>query len=159
MAGTAADAEASLSNTAHLPDLAVYTRNDLPSRKVLLIRDPVEIVLSRTLRKPAFRRYLGRETTDDARYLRENIVQVGRFYRKVEPEGYDLVVRYEDLRADPVPVLAAIARRLDTPADPARLLRAAARRRRDTGPEAAPEALREMARRALADVRRKFGYG
>ena len=45
---------------------------------------------------------------DDARYLRENIAQVGRFYRKVEPEGYDLDMSATRIFcADPVPMLAA----------------------------------------------------
>ena len=44
--------------------------------------------------------------------------------------------------------------------DPARLRQVAGRQRRQgAGPEPAPEALREIARRELADVCRKLAYG
>jgi hypothetical protein len=166
MTGTAADLESPLCNTAHLADIDAYARNDLPSRRVLLVRDPVEIALSRTLRKPGFRRYLGREGADDASYLRENAALVGRFFRDAEPGAYDLVLRYEDLLADPRPALAAAARLVGVAADPARLDRAARRARReeapgpvpDTAPATAPGALREIAERELAAARRKLGY-
>ena len=162
LTGAPADRHASLANSAHLTDLAAYTRNDLGARRVLLVRDPVEIVLSRTLRKPAFRAYTGWAEADDASYLRENIRRVRRFYAGAGREDYDLQVRYEDLRRDPVPVLQAIAAIVGAAPDPARLAAVAAARRL-VAPRAAaarpqPE-LRRIAERELADLRRRLGYG
>ena len=162
LSGTGADGAAPLANSAHLPDLAAHARCEIAPRRVLLVRDPVEVVLSRTLRKPGFRRLLGREDASDARYLSENIRHVRRFHDRAARQGHDLVVRYEDLRRDPVPGLAAIAGLLGLAADPARLAAAAAEARLSRRREAAaalphPE-LRRTAEQALAPLRRRLGY-
>ena len=164
MTGGAGDVENHVCNTAHVADLAPYTKNDIAALRILLIRDPVDVVLSRTLRKPEYRGYLGKDTADDASYLNDNIAIVDRFYRAVRPEDYDLVCRYEDLLADPVPTLVAIGRLLDVAFDPAKLRRTAEAKRRAAAPDAAaeaapPDAFRETSARALADVRGKLGYG
>jgi hypothetical protein len=161
--GAPADARAPLANSAHLTDLAAYTRNDPGARRVLLLRDPVEVVLSRTLRKPAYRRLLGREGMSDLRYLRENLRLVRRFHARAERVRYDLVVRYEDLRRDPLPGLAAIAGLAGLAADPGGLAAAAGAARLSAARAAAasrpnPE-LRRVAERELAGLRRRLGYG
>ncbi len=106
MTGTAADVESYLSNTAHLTDLAVYTATTC-FRKVLLIRDPVEIVLSRTCGSLSSGAISVRG--DRRRELSAGEHRACGRHREVEPENYDLVVRYEDLLVDPVRVLEEIA--------------------------------------------------
>lgn len=163
LTGTPGDRRASLANTAHLPDLAAYTRNDLRARRVLLVRDPVEIVLSRTLRKPQFRAASGWTEADDVRYLRENIRRVRRFLAAAGREDYDLRVRYEDLHRDPVPVLQAIAGLVGATPDPARPAGVAQARRlsaaRATAAARPHPELRRVAERELAELRRRLGYG
>lgn len=164
MTGRTDDAENHVSNTAHLTDPAPYVRQDIASLKILLVRDPVDIVLSRTLRKPEYRAYLGRATADDAAYLEDNIAVVDRFYRAVRPEDYDLVCRYEDMLADPVPILASIARLMGIDIEPMRLRRIAETRRdpregpTDAGRVALLDTFRETATRGLAEVRGKLDY-
>lgn len=162
LTGTPSDGTVPLANSAHLPDLGAYARSEVAPRRVLLVRDPVEIVLSRTLRKPRFRRLLGREDAPDGRYLAENIRHVRRFHDRAAREDYDLVVRYEDLRRDPVPGLAAIAGLLGLAADPDRLAAAAAAarlsHRRETAAARPHPDLRRTAEEALAPLRRRLGY-
>ena len=109
-----------------------------------------------------YRAYLGRAETDDASYLRENIRHVRRFYAAAAREDYDLEVRYEHLRRDPVPVLQAIAALVGGAPDPARLAAVAQSRRISAAREAAaaqphPE-LRRVAERELARLRQRLGY-
>ena len=108
LSGEARDISSHVSNTAHLLDLGPYARNDIASLGILLIRDPVDIVLSRTLRKPEYRAWLGKAEAKDTEYLEDNIQVVSRFFAAVRPESYDLVCRYEDMVEDPVPVLERI---------------------------------------------------
>ena len=168
MTGRKDDISKHVSNTAHLPSIAPYVANDLKSLKILLVRDPLDIVLSRTLRKPEYRSWLGSAGSDDTAYLEDNIRKVDRFFRSALPKDYDMVCRYEDLVANPVPVLDAIGGLLGMDRDPAKLQQIAAETRRETVRGAAgrdpatselePAGLRAAAEHALADLRGEMGY-
>jgi hypothetical protein len=159
-------------NTAHLPDLKPYVENDIGSLKILLVRDPADIAVSRTLRKPEYRAYLGKSSMSDEDYLVENITVVHNFYAAVEPKHFDLLCRYEELVNDPVPALKRIADLLGKKRESGRLREIANLNRSnqvhsDALLEAARKAvgdettqsMAEVARDRLAEVRRKFDYG
>ena len=143
-----------------------------PARTLLLVRDPVDIALSRTFRKPELREQSHADTSDDD-YLDLNCDVVARFFttaaaRRRPP---DEVVRYEDLRADPVAVVCSAMSRIDAvdPGSVDALLRESESARKDpalaqrirlyTGPaREIPAASVERAARHLAEVRRQWGY-
>jgi hypothetical protein len=170
LSGEARDISSHVSNTAHLLDLGPYVRNDIASLRILLVRDPVDIVLSRTLRKPEYRAWLGKATADDVDYLQDNIRVVGRFYEAVRPEGYDLTCRYEDMVADPFPVLERICGLLGTKVDAAALRVVADRGKRKDAPDQdlseerraryadRIDDFRQTAATALAGTRAQLGY-
>ena len=75
---------------------------------ILLVRDPIDIVASRTFRKPKFRRHV-EPAADDDEYLERNTAMVEKFYRSALRRRAEHVVRYEDIRDRPVEALARMA--------------------------------------------------
>lgn len=113
--------------------LAQHARWFPDATMVHLRRDPRDQVLSVTFRKPAFRRYLAPDATDDA-YLRRMIRRSVTAYREsltAEPH-IDVTVRYEDLLRDPRPALREILIALGRPTDDQRIEHAAERHDAET---------------------------
>lgn len=77
------------------------------AQPVLLIRDPVDVVISRTFRKPRLRRLLT-PTASDAQYLQQNIAMVEKFYRSALRRKPSQLLRYEDACRDPVSTLSML---------------------------------------------------
>jgi hypothetical protein len=100
---------ASLTNTAHIARIEKYARYDAPALKLLLIRDPVEIVLSRTFRKDEFRNYLGCSGFSDEEYLSINMRRVVEFFKQVMLENHHYICRYEDIVRSPFDVLKELS--------------------------------------------------
>lgn len=138
---------------------------------VLLLRDPLDVVMSRTFRKPKLRRHL-RPEASDLQYLEQNVAMVSKFYLSALRRNPPCVVRYEDALADPGRALARLTDLLGLAASPESLeeigARFSARSQQTsshrlsnvyTGPRhEVPAAILEQASAALAPVRRKLGY-
>lgn len=135
------------------------------AKVVLLIRDPVEVVMSRTLRKPKYREAVAPNSTD-SEYLERNISFVKRFYLHAVRRQWDCVVRYEELRSDQLGVLESICRSLGLHVASSRLAEIAALNGVDEvggnkfqGTELEEsEEMRERAGRALSEFRTEWGY-
>ncbi len=88
-----------LINLAHNARLDKLGELSARTRKVLLKRDLVDIVLSRTYRKQEYRDYMSAGASDEA-YLESQIGYVQRFYTGAKRASYDVVIAYEDMKAD-----------------------------------------------------------
>lgn len=137
---------------------------------ILLVRDPVDVVLSRTFRKPRLRRHVDPRSSD-AEYLERNIAFVTKFYRSALRRKPQHRVRYEEMRDDAAGTLGKLARLLGREASQARLDEIARRfsaegqassgRRLSNvhqGSRATPDAWAEFAAERLDAVRRELGY-
>ena len=61
------------------------------------MRNPVDIVISRTFRKSEYRNYLHNINITDLDYLKENTSKTKRFYNSAIKFPHDYWVRFEDL--------------------------------------------------------------
>ncbi|MGY1425757.1 sulfotransferase domain-containing protein [Lysobacter sp. A289] len=82
---------------------------------VVLVRDPLDVVASRTFRKPKLRRHVTPMASDE-QYLEQNISMVEKFYRSALRRKPEHLVRYEDIREGPAEVLGRMATWLGRPA-------------------------------------------
>jgi Sulfotransferase family len=96
-----------LVNSAHVINVAAIAALTPGAKKVFLIRDPFDVVMSRTFRKATHRADVAPDM-DDATYLAHNCDFVERFHRALAAEQFDAVVRYEDLVARPVVALTEL---------------------------------------------------
>lgn len=166
-------AAASLINSAHMSGLRMARLMEAPSFTVLLIRDPVDIVISRTFRKQDYRDFI-QPTASNAEYLRTNVEFVDKFFRRMAAEAVDATVRYEDIRRDAAGELTRLLGALGHHPDADEITRIAVAFSADAqqsgapsgrsnlyrGPEVeVPAALREETSHALAEARSLFGYG
>ena len=87
----------SIINTAHVADIDTYTEKDIHSYKILLTRDPVDIVVSRTFRKNEYRAYLGLTDIPDSEYARQNIKKVNNYYHFALKSRHNLQCSYESM--------------------------------------------------------------
>jgi Sulfotransferase family len=94
-------------NSAHITNVGRIAALTPGAKKVLLVRDPIDVVISRTLRKPAHRADVAPDM-DDLTYLMRNCEFVERFHAAVENEAFDGIARYEDLVNRPVEALTAL---------------------------------------------------
>lgn len=166
------DPAASVINSQHSPRQATFLAADPTGVRVLLLRDPLDVCLSRSFRKDSYRQDVAPEAAD-LDYLDANIATVTKFFTTAQTLAYDLVVRYEDLLVDPVPVLEAICTLTGTVADSERLRHVAtdlsaeqqAANGRAPGSNLHvgrrrpfPASAERRARRALATLRASLGY-
>jgi hypothetical protein len=86
---------ASLSNSAHIANHIPVTGLSLNKRVVLLLRNPIDIVISRTFRKNEYRSSIAAGMNDEE-YLKKNCMYVERFIRSLDLSSFDLIIRYED---------------------------------------------------------------
>jgi Sulfotransferase family len=94
-------------NSAHHANISLFSSLTPGARIILLVRDPVDIVISRTFRKQEYRAKVAPNSTD-MDYLQKNCELVNRFYNTALKRKVDAVVRYEDLLQDTGPVLRKI---------------------------------------------------
>lgn len=137
----------------------------------LLVRDPVDVVLSRTLRKPKLRRHVS-PAADDLAYLEQNLAMVGKFYRSALRRAPATVLRYEEVLARPEEQLARLLLLVGRKALPEQLEAAAARHSiaaqggagaRTTNlyqgeRRGHPAELRDVAMERLSSLRSDLGY-
>lgn len=100
-------------NTAHYSNLQEYSRWTRHFRSMLIIRHPVDLVVSKTFRKPEYRRYSGHSNTDDWEYLNLNIDNTLRFYESALDTGYQRIVKFEDVIGDAKAVVPPISSLLE----------------------------------------------
>jgi hypothetical protein len=89
-----------ITNSAHYSDPTTLSRYSSNPKTVLLIRDPLEIALSRTFRKDEYRNYVAPKQSDQE-YLEKNIHVIHKFYSKALQYDYGVIIRYEDLVNNP----------------------------------------------------------
>ncbi|MCT7378214.1 sulfotransferase [Chelativorans salis] len=158
-------------NTAHRPKPGMMASHDRCACLILLIRDPVEIVISRTFRKQKYRAAIGYAKSSDADYMQFNIKFVHNFFRRVDRDSFDTEIRYEDLKSNPASTLRCLADVvgldvLDEKIAAVAESHTAERLAKDgragnlyTGCAVSPPTeLIEKARADLSEIRAKFGY-
>lgn len=150
-------------NTAHKPRTARLADVDIQGRTILLVRDPADIVMSRSFRKAEYRADQGYADQPDDLYFERNLTYVRNFYRQALAQSYDLRVRYEDLRSRPHDSLRDVLAGLGLDPDPVRLDAAVAATlptgpRPESDPAPAETAFAEAARARLAGLRESLGY-
>ena len=99
---------AMLSNSAHLADHEQLSRFSLNKKTVLLVRNPVDVVVSRTFRKDEYKKDIA-PALDDKEYLERNCEYVEKFYKKIKNYSFDEVIRYEDFVSSPIKSLRSLA--------------------------------------------------
>ncbi|WP_114906226.1 sulfotransferase domain-containing protein [Ornithinimicrobium murale] len=169
--GVAPDEAASVINSQHSVRPQAFSA-DTDARHVLLLRDPIDVCLSRTFRKDEYRQDVAPQAEDVA-YLRSNVAKVKSFLTAAQRQDFDLVIRYEDLLVDPVPSLMAVSTLTSTPTQEARLRQVAEQQSAEqltaSGGAAAtnlftgrrrryPASAERLAHRELGPLRASFGY-
>lgn len=161
-------------NSAHVANVATLANVTPGARSILLVRNPVDIALSRTLRKPLYRAETAPDS-DDQTFLASNCDVVERFYQAVASQRFDGRVHYENLVAQPVETLAAVAETLGLTVTPESIRRAVDSTSRDAiksarargekpatnlyaGKARTDDALLTWARARLADCCARMGY-
>ncbi|WP_417863522.1 sulfotransferase domain-containing protein [Vreelandella venusta] len=89
-----------LSNSAHLVKHQGISQYSLNKKTILLTRNPVDIAMSRTFRKDEYKNDVAPNATD-IEYLEKNCLYVENFYKNIEIDSFDHVVRYESLVESP----------------------------------------------------------
>lgn len=100
-------ADKALMNTAHASGWKLSEW--MPGKKstLLLTRDPLSVVLSRTFRKDNHRLKFFPHQNDET-YLMTNVEYVSKFYNHMTPDNYDSIVRFEDMTTDMAGVLKSL---------------------------------------------------
>ncbi|UTD55536.1 hypothetical protein [Halomonas sp. MS1] len=91
-------------NTAHRASLQTFSSSTALFTPVFIIRDPVELTISRSFRKDEYRSYLGMADVSDEEYLKENIEKTKRFYQSALKYPYEYYLFFEDISKNPVRV-------------------------------------------------------
>ncbi|WP_460454121.1 heparinase II/III domain-containing protein [Arenimonas aestuarii] len=138
-------------NSAHSLKPEAFLRSEPGAMRVLLLRDPYDVCRERGQGAP------------DPAHADAAIRRVRLFLAWAARQNFDLVVRYEDLLADPRPAVRAICGKAGAPVHEDRLERAI-KRLAATAPAAkgsagpAPDALESRIHDALGELAEKFGY-
>lgn len=99
---------AKISNSAHIAKHHVLSNSSCGNKAVLLLRNPINIVLSRTFRKDEYRNDIAAGSKDED-YLERNCQYVERFVQNLDFDSFDLILRYEDFEAAPAENLTRLA--------------------------------------------------
>ncbi|GAB3526627.1 hypothetical protein [Arthrobacter monumenti] len=154
-------------NTAHVATLKNYVDWSRKHRSLLIIRDPVDLVLSRTFRKQEYRDYLGNTNADDLDYLDHNINQTILFYEAALQKRYAHVLRFEDVLARPQVAAEVLFQllenegiRLDTLIQQVEHITRAGDSTKKYAGETIPidESHAQLARNRLSSLRKDLGY-
>jgi len=100
-----------LVNSSHMAGWRIADHFTRPRKSVLLLRNPVDIVISRTFRKSSYRDFIAGDKTDD-QYLSDNIVFVKNFYASARSRTFDYIFTYEDMKASPYKQLSDLLQAL-----------------------------------------------
>lgn len=102
-------------NTVHKPSLQYFSAFSSAYRSCLIIRDPVDIVISRTFRKDEYRSYLNKDTVSDLDYLKDNITKTKSFFKSAINFNHEFILRYEDIISQPEIAAHTLCDILDRP--------------------------------------------
>lgn len=102
-------------NTVHKPSLQYFSTFTNAYRSCLIIRDPVDIVISRTFRKDEYRSYLNKDTVSDLDYLKDNITKTKSFFKSAINFNHEFILRYEDIISQPAIAANTLCNILDRP--------------------------------------------
>lgn len=92
---------AALSNSAHLAKHQQVSKHSINRSAVLLLRNPVDVVISRTFRKDEYKNDVA-SSLDDQEYLERNCSYVENFFSNIDESSFDSIVKYEDFVASPL---------------------------------------------------------
>lgn len=154
-------------NTAHKPDPRTMSAFDAEAVLILLLRDPLDVVMSRTFRKEEYRSAIGHGSSNDDAYLEVNISYVKNFYSSIDKSAFDTVIRYEDLRHHPESAIRIMAEAAGIHASQGEVVKSAAESKGESGafnnlysgPRVdIPQHLYDAAERSLLGIRSEFGY-
>ena len=81
-------------NSAHTKGTRFYKSIEPECKCILLVRDPLSIVISRTFGKDGFRQSVAPDLTD-TEYFNKNLQIVKRFYERNLASKFDLICKYE----------------------------------------------------------------
>ncbi|MBS9402919.1 hypothetical protein KG088_04690 [Halomonas sp. TRM85114] len=84
-------------NTAHKANLQYFSEWTIHYNSCFLLRNPVDLVISRTFRKSEYKEYLHPEGISNKEYLNENIRKTERFYNSALRFPYDEKIKFEDI--------------------------------------------------------------
>lgn len=84
-------------NTAHKAKLQGFSENTNYFKSALLVRNPIDLTISRTFRKNEYREYLNKGKTSDEDYFFENLMKTKKFYKAALNHSYDQYFTYEEL--------------------------------------------------------------
>jgi hypothetical protein len=90
---------------------ARLARMDVSGCFILLLRNPYEVAVSRAFRKPEYRAQVAPGVPDDE-YLQRQVDGTKSFLTQCRAVNWHQVVRYEDLKTNPVTVIDSLVRRL-----------------------------------------------
>jgi hypothetical protein len=108
--------EGSFINSAHHARISLFVSLTPGSKCILLIRNPIDIVISRTFRKQEYRQEIA-VGVDDKTYLEQNCNVVNRFYATALTQKFDAIVKYEELVSDPELALRRVLIAIDVQMD------------------------------------------
>ncbi|MBT2801110.1 sulfotransferase domain-containing protein [Halomonas sp. ISL-56] len=114
---------ATISNSANLANHRQISDFSLNKKVVLLLRDPVDVVISRTFRKNEYKKDIA-PSLDDNEYLERNCKYVENFYNQLDLSSFDAVIRYEDFLENTLESLKALANLIGIDASEAEFERA-----------------------------------
>lgn len=97
-----------LSNSAHLSNHGQVSAYSKKKVAVLLLRNPVDIVMSRTFRKDEYKNDVAFKL-DDREYLEKNCSYLEGFYKGLDVKSFDRVIKYEEFVRDPMKNLQDLA--------------------------------------------------
>lgn len=84
-------------NTAHKATLQTFSSSTALFTPVFIVRNPVELAISRSFRKDEYRNYLGKADVSNEEYLKENIEKTKRFYQSALKYPYEYYLFFEDV--------------------------------------------------------------
>lgn len=87
-------------NTAHLANHYKMSNFSINKKILLLLRNPLDVVISRTFRKDEYKEYIA-SGLSDRQYLKQNCIYVENFYKNLDFESFDMVIRYENFLESP----------------------------------------------------------
>ena len=101
-------------NTGHFSGrvLKFIQESDPDCKCILLVRDPIDIVISRTFRKDEHKQLISPKSSSDE-YLLDNIKIVKNWYKNNLKQSFDYKLRYEDLNQDTYSSLISLCKFLD----------------------------------------------
>lgn len=91
---------ASLSNSAHIASHQRISDFSLSKKTILLLRNPVDVVMSRTFRKDEYKADKAPAMSREA-YLEENCLYFEKFYNGLDMKSFDVTLKYEELKEEP----------------------------------------------------------